>query len=335
MNRAILVDVYHLKNSGLKKELNKMLAKADNMEISFIEQSSNIPNKSRKCDAFIFEEDSFMNSIALFEKVKKLYKKPAAALILSGKNDVYNVVQWMRSGVTDYLVKGAYNRMVILKSIQGSIEFTNRDTAIPVKKKESKYEPAQLPVNINWNKLINNNNYELALMMFELEIDEKYKSRYTKSSIEMICAQVKKEIANIAVFFGGRLWYWMNNFGVFVFHFGNMTDCAVLTAIAAYNNFFNICLENLKLKEVINFKIGINSGTGIYHNSNTESITSDLINSLSHLTKKYTQTNYLDITENSFKKLNPRIRNNFYYIAKFENMKIYRYKFYNYDKAVK
>lgn len=309
-----------------------MFGTKNDVVVNFIDQSNFKVTKNRKLEVILFEEDSFLNSIDLYEKIIKCYKKKPASIILSTNNDIYNVVRWMRKGASDYLVKESFNKTILVNSMLSSIAFMNMDSINTVSLKETKYEPLQIPKNVNWEKLTNNKNYDLALIMFELVLSEKYKSRYTKSTIEMICNQIKKEVDNIVRFFGGKLWYWINNFGVFVFHFGNRVDCATLAAITIYNNFFMICIEKLKLKEVIDFKIAINSGYGIFHNSNTESITSDLINSLSHLTKKYTKTFSFNITDNTYKDLSTRLKNHFCFAEKYDSKKIYRYKYFDYEK---
>ncbi len=330
MNKVIELDVYHLKKSNIKTAIRKMFGTKNNIVVNFIDQSSFEATKNRRQEVILFEEDSFLNSIDQYEKIIKCYKKKPASIILSTNSDIYNVVRWMRKGASDYLLKESFNKTILVNSILSSVAFMNMGSTNTVNLKEKKYEPLQIPKNVNWDKLSNNKNYDLALIMFELVISEKYKSRYTKSTIEMICNQIKKEVDNIVRFFGGKLWYWINNFGVFVFHFGNRVDCAALAAITVYNNFFKICIEKLKLKEVIDFKIGINSGYGIFHNSNTETITSDLINSLSHLTKKHTKIFCLNITDNAYKDLNARLKKHFRYTDKFDGKKIYKYEYFDY-----
>ena len=68
----------------------------------------------------------------------------------------------------------------------------------------------------------------------------------------------------------------------------------------------------------------------IIQDINTGEITSDIINSLSHLTKKYTNIDNLNITENVFKNLNPRMKNYFIKVNNKAKSKLYQYQFFNY-----
>jgi hypothetical protein len=185
-----------------------------------------------------------------------------------------------------------------------------------------------LPLNPDWNKLNNNENYDLSIVMTEIIIGSN--KRYSKSTIDKIYNMFKIEVNKISNIFGGKLWFWNNNFGVSVFHFGDMVSCSALAAISFYNNFFQMCIERIKLKEVLNFKIGINEGNGIFHSINTDQITSDVINRVTHLTKKYTKLNCLSITDNVYKKLNQRLKLTFHEAGKFQNKEVYQYNFFDY-----
>ena len=66
-----------------------------------------------------------------------------------------------------------------------------------------------------------------------------------------------------------------------------------------------------------------------YTKNETEFITSDTINSVVHLQKVNNYTNTIDITENVYKFLNPRIKRFFYKDILFEGRSIYTY-YYSY-----
>lgn len=327
MNNTI--DIYLLENSMIKNFLLGLLDKKK-YKINIIDQSKINFEEEKINRIVLFEEDSFLTSSDLFRKILECYKKKPASIIVSNINEVFNVVRWMRIGASDYLLKTGLSNEKLMNSIEGSIEYTeNRKSLAKIKKEVKAKNPnIVLPININWKTLKNDDNYDLAVVMIEININSD--NRYSKSSIDNIYNMFKMEINKIANMFGGKLWFWSNNFGTLVFHFGDLVNCSTLSAITFYNGFFQMCIEKLKLKEVLNFKICINEGNGIFNNNNTEHITSDVINRLTHLTRKYTKNNCLNITDNVYKKLNPRLKNFFHELGKFQNKKVYQYRFFNY-----
>lgn len=329
------IDVYCLNNSNLPDFLKQLVNKDDKIKFKFIKQSS--INKSGKVsmpDIILFEEENYLTSIEIFKKIIFTYKKKPASIILSNNKEVFNIVQWIRKGATDYLVKGDFKKENFINAINGSLEYIS-DKKIKLKdkkklNKDKNYKPIIIPKNNDWSVLKNNKSYELSLVMFEIILPKNSIGQYSKPVIDKIYLKLRNEINLIAQMFGGKLWYWNNNSGVILFYFGDKINCSVLAAIYFYTHFFQICLENIELNNIPHFKIGINEGKTVFHYINTGEITSDIINSLSHLTKKYTETDNLNISDNVFNKLNSRMKNYFIKVNNSNKSKLYQYQFFNY-----
>ena len=327
MSKPITVDFYYLEDSTLL-EYFKSLGIND-IKFNYIKQNDFDGKPKSGSNVIFFEEDSYVTSLELFQSILSAYKIKSAAIIFSSNKDIFNVIQWMRKGASDYLLINKLKKDIIENSIKSSLDYINYDKGAPKKSIDtSKFPLIKIPDQIDWHSLDDNSNYDLAIVMFEVII--KNQDRYSKSFIEGIYKEIKAETGRIASIYGGKLWFWSNNFGAAVFYFENYIDCSVLSAINFYNNFFLFCIEKLSLKEVLDFKIVINEGNCIFNNTNTDHITSDVINTLTHITKKFTKNNCLNITENVFKKLNPRLKTNFLVIEKFQKNKIYQYKFFDY-----
>ena len=326
------IDVYHLDNSNLQNFFKKIIGNDDKININFIKQSEIDKKKSLKNNIVIFEEDNYLISIELFQKIISKYKKEPVSIILSKNNEIFNVVQWMRKGATDYLVKGDFNKENFINTMNGSLEFIlNKNPDVKEKHKSISFKPIIISKNVSWENLKNNESYHLSLVMIEIILREKDSGQYSKSIIDKIFFEIRNEINKISKMFGGKLWYWNNNYGVIAFYFDDKINCSILAAIYFYTHFFQICLEILKLNNIPHFKIGINEGKTVFNYINTGEITSSIINSLSHLTKKHTDKDCLNISENVYKKLNPRLKNYFLKIRNNNNNDIlYQYQFYKY-----
>lgn len=326
------IDVYYLNNSNIQKFFKKIISSDDNINIKFINQSEINKQKTFKNNIVIFEEENYLTSIELFQNIISKYGKETISIILSKNNEVFNVVQWMRKGATDYLVKGEFNKENLINTINGSLEYISKKNVVDLKEKRKNisFKPIVVPKNTDWNNLKNNESYELSLVMIEIVLLEKNIGQYTKAIIDKIYFNIRNEINKIAKMFGGKLWYWNNNNGVIAFYFEDKVNCSMLAAIYFYTHFFQICMEVLKLNNIPNFKIGINEGKTVFNYLNTGEITSNIINSLSHLTKKHTENDCLNITENVYKKINPRLHKYFIKINNNKTDKLYQYQFFKY-----
>jgi hypothetical protein len=322
------VDIYHLEKSSITDYFyNNSL---NGFEFNFINQKNIDLNAKINNKVIFFEEESYIDSVDLFLNILKKYTKKTACIIFSKNKNIHNVVKWMRKGASDYLLKNELNDEIVLNSIQSSIDYIENNSSISKKVNDPNTITAvKIPISADWNNLQDDFSYDLSIVMIEIIL--KNISRYSKELIEHIYNQVKINADIIAKNFGGKLWYWNNNFGTLVFHFGDHFNCSILTAIQFYNTFFLFCLESLKQKEVFDFKIAINGGKCIFNNHNTEHITSDVINSLTHLTKKFTKINSLNITESIYDNINQRLKTSFFEIDKFQDKKIFEYKFNNYS----
>lgn len=311
----------------------QMISKDDKIQFNFIKQSIDDFRNIAKHNIIIFEEENYLSSIELFQKIIRHYTKPAS-IIVSNNKEIFNVVQWIRKGATDYLIKGDFNKENFINTINGSLEYIfNKKKSIDKKIKTAKskdFEPICIPKNFNWNNLMNNESYELSLVMIQIILRETSRGQFPKSFIDEIYLKIRNEIKIISNMFGGKLWYWNNDTGVVAFYFGDKICCSVLSAIYFYIHFFQICLETLKLNNLIHFKIGINEGNTVFNYINTGEITSNIINSLTHLTKKHTDKDCLNISANVFKKLNARLKKYFINLDEDENKNLYQYQFFKY-----
>jgi len=300
---------------------------------SFDDLDKKVP---KKADFIIFEEeDSYISSSGHFDRLLGIHKKFPPVIAIIGNKEIINIVRWMRKGASDCLWIGDLNKDVLLNSIKESTEYSS------VKAKKAKKEsgrgsnslslrkPINIPKDNKWNDLIDNNYYNLCLVMIETSFDKTGIGRYSPGAIEKIYHKIRSEAESLSSRFGGKNWFWSNNFGMQVFHFGDRADCAVLSAITFFVRFFIFCIEKLGLEEVLNIRIGIHDGKGVYKKTKTDQITSDIINSVNHLTLQHTKNNMLNITKDVFDKLSDNLKLYFKKAGSFDGRDIYSYHFYD------
>lgn len=327
------LDIYPLPDSSLFTRLENLLEDEKDFSLYQFSQNEIINEKNHKHSIVIIEENSsFLESESIFEKICAQYAKFPIVIILSANNDMFNVVKWMRKGVADCFWIGNLKKYIIINSIKESIAYienSNHNSKESVMKSiKTRQERVVIPAEIKWETLENNQYYDLTLVLIKIVFSHNTIGRYSTKSIEKIDKLIKSEAAKIAEKFGGRLWNWQNNCGLFVYHFGDKTNCAVLMGVSFYLQFFLLCLEKLGLEEIFQLKIAVHNGIGIYHQTNTEQITSELVNSIYHLVSQYPLSNSLIITEEVFSQLSPRLTKSFVNGKEFEGRDIYIHKWY-------
>jgi len=329
------IDVYYLTDSTLPDYLLNLIGKDKTISFNFINQEKIKQKKCVKGDIIIFEEDTFLTSIEIFKKIISFYdKKKNPAIIISNNRDTFNVVQWMRKGASNYLVKGIITKNNFINSLYDSLHFILKKKTIfkadEISGKNSGFAPVVVPKS-DWGFLQNYSSYDLSMLMIEINLDDTSIGELSKDAIDSIYQNLRNVINSIAKMFGGRLWFWQNNCGTAIFFFGEKINLSVLSAIYFYTHFFQICTEKLKLQKLPHFKIACHEGNTIYHYKNTEGITSSCINFLAHIIKKFSKSDKFYITENIYENLNQRLKNYFSFQNNFQNKKIFQYRYFDYQ----
>ena len=323
------VDVYCQTGSKIPDRINKCIDKNDNgYKFNIIDMTKNKGSRKKNSnDLVIFEEeDSYLSCVDIYDKIVSKYEKHPVVIVISTNKEIFNVVRWIRKGACDYILLGELKKDVLYNSLKGSYNYSHSLNEYEKAVKSKSPVPNHrviIPTDFNWTSLKDGENYEMTLVKISILFNKDYMGRYSKASVEKIYEQIKSEVSIIAQNFSGRVWFWQNNSGVLVFHFGDMNGCAALASIYFYNRFFLMCIEKLKLDEILKFKVTVHGGNCYYHRVNTDQITSDVINSLVHIEKNITKEDRLTISEPVYKKLSPRLTKHFCKLAVFNNQGIY------------
>lgn len=326
------IDVYYLPESQIELKL-RLIEKADNFKFNFINLLKEPYKVTPNCELIIFEEEnSYIYSVDLYSKVISLYEIQPASIIVLTSREIFNVVRWIRKGASDCIWIKDFTHEVLKNSIRGSLQYMaakkiglNKDFKIEDENFDFSHEKIIIPKNYDWNILKNNQYYDMALMMISFYLDKDAIGRYSDINIEKIFDSLKQEVNSIIKKFSGKLWFWHKNYGVVTFYFGDSINCAALSAIYLFNQLFLIYIEKLNLNKLIDFKISLHYGKAFYHKTDTENITSDILNSIFHLQNQYTKINSLYVTDAVQNSLSKRISDFFKYVGEFEYKKIYRY----------
>ncbi len=297
------------------------------LSIDEIENLSYIPDDI--C-AVIFEEiESSITSAEFLSKIRNALKTTVPIIILGSNSEVPNVVRWMRSGVTDYIDITKLSEETLNESLADSFSYISQKTGKPVGPTQncpSYGNRINLNTSADFSDYTDLLHYDMTLAMISIRSENSNEGRYSDDSYEMLCDKFRNEIDKEAASFGGKVWFWNKETGVCIFMNDQKSNHAVLFATYLYFRFFMICLERLQLEEVFNIKICIHSGNGVYHATNTEQITSDVINTLIHLGTRHGNESGVYISENVISELSGRLKIGFDDDGLFESIKVFKLK---------
>lgn len=325
------IDVYHLANSRLPDKLTKMTANNKSWKFNFYDYDALEKSDKKSRLVILEEEDSYISCADVFDIIVTNYSIYPAVIIFTVNRELYNVVRWIRRGAADCLWVGDLSDQLLRNSFKSALNYIetkmNNKAGRDERKKDNLYEEDKinLPQNYDWDALKDGEIYDMTLLSFNAIINKDAIGIYSKATIEKIYEQIRIEINNIAAPFGGRIWFWNNNGGMLIFHFGDGANLAALFSLYFANRFFLFTYEKLKLDKPLNYKMSIDSGRGLYHKTDTGNITSELLNFTVHMQHKLTSDNEIYITDRVYSKLSGRIRKYFTESEKFQDVNTYRY----------
>ncbi|HOF02167.1 MAG TPA: hypothetical protein PK385_11285 [Spirochaetota bacterium] len=327
----IEIDVYHLANSRLPDKLSKITASNKSWKFNFYDYDALEKSDKKGRIVILEEEDSYISCVDVFDAIVTKYSIYPTVIIFTVNRELYNVVRWMRRGAADCLWMGDLSDQLLKNSFKSALNYIESKMDIKAgrdeRKKDNLYEEdkIELPQNYDWDSLKDGENYEMTLLSISAVMNKDAVGIYSKATVEKIYEQIRVEISAAAAPFGGKIWFWNNNGGMLIFHFGDNANLAALFSLYFANRFFLLTYEKLKLDKPLNYKMSIDSGKGLYHKTDTGHITSELLNFTVHIQHKLTSDNEICITERVYSKLSGRIRKYFAESEKFQDALIYKY----------
>lgn len=324
-NKRININVYSKPENKIIKNLFEIEPKLKDYNFSYFDISDPPPPQKVIGSLIIVEETSIHDIYTAFKRIQDSYQFEPLFIITSESPNFQNAVRWMKTGASNYIdANKKYNHEEIDKILNEALYYYGQDFFDEEEDLEPFSHPSiEVANNCNWDILENNKYYQITVLMVSIEkLDI---NKYSQETIDDILKKMEDLITNIIQNFNGKKLFWNYNNGMFIFHFGDKANCAVLASIYMLNKIKLYCLENLELQDILNLKITMHDGKILYSKNETEFITSDTINSAVHLQKINDFSNTIDITENVYKFLNPRVKRFFYKDILFEGRNIYTY----------
>jgi len=274
--------------------------------------------------AIIINKGGFVTSIFDYENIVTLIGSEKPVIIIADSNSTQEAVLWMRSGAADYLVKNELSDHTVSNSINESILYFQEK--MPFKTDEQVFDygsKIQIVASGNWSSYTNNAEYPMSLAHVSIISDPSIAGKYSDTSYELLCNNFRNEIDRESNGYGGRVWFWNKENGVVIFLNENHKNQSVLFGITMFYKFALTVIERLNLETVFKVRITIHSGNGIYNESDTGQITSDIINTLMHTGNKFTDKDGVYITNSVYSDISPRLKIGFTKSGEFEGHEVF------------
>jgi|GEM_PF-5252350 len=328
MDNEVFINVYTTPGSLIEQKIKAIESQLKNYNFSFFNISEPPPPQKVIGSLIIIDESAIPNIQNIFKNIIDSYKYEPSFIVTSEKPNYKNAVRWMKNDAKDYIdATKDYTKEEMEKILQEALFyfFDYSDYDEEVNKNPFSIPPVKISNYSNWDKLLNDQYYDMAVIMISIILKNSIFVNYSKEKLIIILKKIEDYISNLAKSMGGKKLFWNYNNGIFIFYFGDRINSAVLSAIHILNKIKIFCIESLNLQKTVDMKITIHDGKILYSSKETKFITSDAINSVVHLQNNHKDVDSIDITENIYKYLNPRVRRFYYEDAIFEGRRIYTY----------
>jgi hypothetical protein len=327
-DKQVIVNVYTRQNSAIYTIFKEYESNLAGFEFSFFSLSDPPAPKKILGSMIIIDESSEKDSFKLSERILSSYVYKPSFVVTSEKPDVESAVRWMKHGAADYIdAKNQYTVGQIDKIMKDALLFDGLELFGEVSEDIDPFThpPVHLHRQAGWRDLKNDVSYEMTTLMVSILVNKQQAGIYSKDQLVKILSGFEKRFETIVTNMGGARLFWNYDNGVFVFHFEDKINAAIVSAISILNRMKIMCLESMNLQEVFDVKCTLHDGAVLYNSVDTKFITSDTINSVVHLQRHTEHANSIDITENVYNFLNPRIKRHFYFDGSYEGRDVYTY----------
>jgi hypothetical protein len=329
-DKEICVNVYAKNDSKIIKTIKSIEKDLKDYTFSFF-NIEDPPPPQKVIGALIIIEEHGINEI--FSKYKEIinsYKYEPFYIISSEKPDYRNAVKWMKNDARDYIDSNQkYTVNEFKKILDEAFSILNIEYFEEKADDDPfSYPPVKIISNCKWDTVEGNMQYDMTVLMLSIILKEE-NNIYAKEDLERILKKIEDYASSIVTSFGGKKLFWNYDNGMFIFYFGDRVNSATLASILILNKLKIFIFETLSLYELFDIKIALHDGKINYYRKNAKFITSDTINSVVHLHNNIKYLNSIDITENVYENLNPRVKMHFFEDSVFEGRSIYTY-YYNY-----
>ena len=129
----------------------------------------------------------------------------------------------------------------------------------------------------NWGTLKSGSEYTLAFLRIDIAGNSRMVKKNKSSDIEQSYLQLRDIFINSVEKRNGRVWGWDGDGGIAAFCFGNMNECAVLSAIEVLHNLFIFNHTACQLNERIKTRMAVHSGIFEYTDDSEEMLHAETV----------------------------------------------------------
>lgn len=306
-NNSKLWEVLPLPHSALRNELKK----ADSDTIYFTDYAS-IPEQDKTRD---------LNYL--------LKKQDVQRAIIDRKNEIDDPAELLMRGcdyISGRLLKNGIKPARLNKfTTWRSANAGDSEAMPPAAVKSLEKISSQLVPENGWAGIKSGKEYTFFMLFTEISIPSEWKKKSGNVHLNEIKQKFQTVVERISAAFDGKIWIWNEYGGLVLFCFDGSSCSPVIPAMKLLLNRALISIEDFDLHTPIRLRASMHLGNTIWKaRGETGTIISDSLNSIFHLGTKYTPLDDLDITEDIYKLLIPRLKKLFNKAGSFEGRNIYR-----------
>jgi hypothetical protein len=173
------------------------------------------------------------------------------------------------------------------------------------KKNRMFVEDPKLRVSRNWGVLQEGEDYIFTFLRLDIVGNTKLVKKHPSHDIKSTYSDLHEIVKQTVIKRHGRIWSWEGDGGLIAFHFSNRNQKAMLSAMEIINRvFFYNCFE-CKLKQPVEIRVAVHTGTCEYTESEEIINDSETIKQIIEIESKYTEPNTVTISDTAWINLDP------------------------------
>ena len=201
-------------------------------------------------------------------------------------------------GSVDYLPKALIKQGITPARLKKTASYCNFETAPQEKPAKSAGKVDLILSGSSWKDVKSGKEYTFCFLYIEIDLIDEWKIKSGHAHLDEVKAAFLHHVEQFAEMLSGKIWMWMDLYGVILFPFDGTACKPILECIRLVLNRTIISAEQYHYTTTISYKLALHIGNTLYRSrGNTGTIVSDSVNFLFHLGHQFTKPGNFYLTD--------------------------------------
>lgn len=218
--------------------------------------------------------------------------------IIDGAGDIDDPATLFYQGAADYISKDLAKQGITVARLKQAVSYCDFSETLPEAPLKAALKDDWKLSGRSWAGVKSGEEYTFCFMYIEIDLIDEWKNKSGHRHLDEVKAAFQQHVNHFAEGLSGRIWMWMDLYGVILFPFDGKRCDPILEAMRLVLNRTIISAEQYEYTTTISYKIALHIGNTIYRSrGNTGTIISDSVNFLFHVGHQFAKPGNFYLTE--------------------------------------